>query len=146
MGSIAIPITGSGNFIDSKIIGFAASDRVSPVFIDLNPTAAQISPAVTLSIGFCLLACILYKRVIRSFFPVLALKTVSPAFNTPEYTRIYANRPTKGSVAILNANAANGSESFGSRVNSFVSSTFVPVTAPISNGLGKYAVTESNNR
>ena len=45
LGSIAIPITGSGKSIDSKTIGCFSSDNVSPVFIDLNPTAAPISPA-----------------------------------------------------------------------------------------------------
>ena len=44
-GSIATDITGSGNSIDSSIIGAAGSQSVSPVVVSLRPTAAAISPA-----------------------------------------------------------------------------------------------------
>ena len=44
-GSIAISITGSGNSIDSSIIGWSGSHNVSPVDTSFNPTAAAISPA-----------------------------------------------------------------------------------------------------
>ena len=73
VGSIAIEITGSGKVIDSNIIGLFSSQRVFPVLISLKPTAAPISPASILSIGFCLLACICITLEIRSFLPVAAL-------------------------------------------------------------------------
>ena len=37
------------------------------------------------------------------------ISTVVPVFSTPEYTRMKDRRPTKGSVAILNARPQNGS-------------------------------------
>jgi hypothetical protein len=37
-GSIAIEMTGSGNSIDSKMIGFSSSHSVSPVAVVLRPT------------------------------------------------------------------------------------------------------------
>ncbi len=58
LGSTAIPITGSGNDIDSSTIGFFKSDIVSPVLISLKPTAAPMSPASILLIGSCLFECI----------------------------------------------------------------------------------------
>jgi hypothetical protein len=44
-GSIATLITGSGNFIASRMIGRSASHSVSPVFVSFRPMAAAISPA-----------------------------------------------------------------------------------------------------
>ena len=44
-----------------------------------------------------------------SFLSLLEFKTVDPVSNTPEYTLKKHNFPTNGSVAILKANAANGS-------------------------------------
>ena len=44
LGSIATLITGSGNSMDSRIIGALASQSVSPVVVFLWPTAAAISP------------------------------------------------------------------------------------------------------
>ena len=44
-GSMASEMTGSGKSIDSRMIGFFSSHSVSPVVIDLRPTAAAMSPA-----------------------------------------------------------------------------------------------------
>ena len=52
------PFTGSGKVICSSTIGAFSAQSVSPVRISLKPTAAQMSPATTVSIGFCLLECI----------------------------------------------------------------------------------------
>ena len=41
----------------------------------------------------------------RSFCFLVELSTVVPVFRVPEYTRTKDRRPTKGSVAILNAKA-----------------------------------------
>ena len=45
LGSTAIPITGSGKSMLSRIIGDFSAESVSPVLMSLNPTAAPISPA-----------------------------------------------------------------------------------------------------
>ena len=39
-GSIATWMTGSGNVIDSRTIGFAGSHNVSPVVVSLSPMNA----------------------------------------------------------------------------------------------------------
>ena len=39
-GSMATEITGSGKVIDSRMIGFAGSHRVSPVVVSLRPITA----------------------------------------------------------------------------------------------------------
>ena len=43
-GSTATWITGSGNSSDSSTIGWAMSQSVSPVVVDLRPTTATMSP------------------------------------------------------------------------------------------------------
>ena len=43
-GSTATEITGSGNSIFSRTIGALSAQRVSPVVVSFNPTAAAISP------------------------------------------------------------------------------------------------------
>ena len=57
-GSIASSITGSGNSIDSKITGCWSSQMVSPVVVNLKPTAAAMSPEYTISSSSLLFACI----------------------------------------------------------------------------------------
>ena len=44
-GSIATSMTGSGNVIDSRTIGWSGSVSESPVKVFLRPTAAAMSPA-----------------------------------------------------------------------------------------------------
>jgi len=134
-GSIAISITGSGNSIDSRIIGCSGSHKVFPVVTSFNPTAAAISPAYTFSISSLWFECICRILPILSFLSLLEFKTVDPVSNVPEYTLKKHNFPTNGSVAILNAKAANGSES---DVLASVStpSNVVPLICGISNGDG----------
>ncbi len=45
LGSMATKITGSGNSMDSRMIGLPISQSVSPVVVYLSPTAAASSPA-----------------------------------------------------------------------------------------------------
>ena len=75
LGSIATDITGSGNSIDSSIIGWAGSHKVSPVVVSFNPTAAAISPAYTSVISSLVLACIWRIRPILSLLPLVELRT-----------------------------------------------------------------------
>ena len=58
LGSIATEITGSGNLIVSKIIGFPISQIVSPVKVFFSPIAAMISPQAISSTSSRRLACI----------------------------------------------------------------------------------------
>ena len=44
-GSILTSMTGSGKVIDSRMIWWSGSVRVSPVKVSLSPTAAAMSPA-----------------------------------------------------------------------------------------------------
>ena len=83
-GSIAISITGSGNSIDSRMIGCAGSHKVFPVVTSFNPTAAAISPAYTFSISSLWLACIWRILPILSFLSLFAFNTVEPDSNVPE--------------------------------------------------------------
>jgi len=83
-GSTATLITGSGNVIDSSTIGAFSIESVSPVVVDLRPTPAAISPAVISSRSSRWLACIWRMRPIRSVFPVVVLRTRSPALSVPE--------------------------------------------------------------
>ncbi len=94
LGSTAIPITGSGKSIASRMIGLFSSHSVSPVRISLKPTPAPMSPVPIKSFGFCLLECIWKRREIRSFFPERGLYTYDPASISPEYTRKKHKRPT----------------------------------------------------
>jgi len=57
-GSMACSMTGFGKVIDSRTIGLAGSQRVSPVVVSLRPMTAQIMPAPIESISSRLLACI----------------------------------------------------------------------------------------
>ncbi|MNW06414.1 hypothetical protein D3C71_2028120 [compost metagenome] len=75
------------------------------------PISAAMSPARTSLISARWLACICTMRPTRSFLPLTELSTASPELSTPEYTRMKVRVPTKGSLAILNASAANGSSS-----------------------------------
>ncbi|MBR6977051.1 MAG: 50S ribosomal protein L35 [Lachnospiraceae bacterium] len=50
--------TGSGKIMDSRMIGCASSQSVSPVVVNFRPTAAAISPEKTSSISCRLFACI----------------------------------------------------------------------------------------
>ena len=45
VGSMATRITGSGNSMDSRMMGFFSSHRVSPVVVFFRPTMAAMSPA-----------------------------------------------------------------------------------------------------
>jgi len=60
-----------------------------------------------------------------------------PASKRPEYALKNAKRPTKGSVAILNASAANGSFTLGLRNSSFSVFGLMPITPSLSVGAGK---------
>ncbi len=57
-GSIATEMTGSGNVIDSRMTGFAGSDRVSPVVVCFRPCTAMMSPACAWGRSSRLFACI----------------------------------------------------------------------------------------
>ena len=87
LGSIARPMTGSGNVICSRITGSAGSVSVSPVVVDLRPTAATMSPAVTLSTSSRWFACIIRRRPTRSLRSLVAFMTAAPVEIVPEYTR-----------------------------------------------------------
>src|SRR5690606_23959096 len=63
---------------------------------------------------------------------------------TPEYARTKHRRPTNGSVAILNPNAANGSVSDGLRTISSPLRGSVPLTASWSRGEGNNSITKSS--
>jgi hypothetical protein len=95
-----------------------------------------MSPARTSLIDVRSLACICHSPVTTSVVCFAGLYTVSPAFSRPEYTRMNVSWPTTGSVAILNANAANGSLSLGARVPSPPSAS-TPRTAGRSAGAGR---------
>ena len=57
-GSMATWMTGAGKFIDSRITGLQASQRVSPVVVSFRPMTATMSPAPTQGISSRLFACI----------------------------------------------------------------------------------------
>ena len=143
-GSIAMSITGSGNSIDSRITGWAGSQSVSPVETSFSPTAAAMSPAYTFSISSLWFACINRILPILSFLSLFAFNTVDPASNVPEYTLKKQSFPTNGSVAILNANAENGSVS-----DVFLSTSFpslsIPLICGISIGDGIKSIIAFNN-
>jgi len=84
LGSIAISITGSGNSIDSRIIGWLGSHKVFPVVTSFNPTAAAISPAYTLSMSSLWFECIWRILPILSFLSLLEFNTVEPDSKVPE--------------------------------------------------------------
>ncbi len=75
LGSIATEITGSGNIIDSSIIGFFSSHKVSPVVVFFKPTAAAISPVYTSLISVLWFACINNIRPILSLLSLFEFKT-----------------------------------------------------------------------
>ncbi len=79
-GSIATEITGSGKVIDSRTIGSESIASVSPVVVNLSPTAAAISPAAISSRSSRWFACIWRMRPMRSVFPFVVFSTRSPAF------------------------------------------------------------------
>ena len=143
-GSIAISITGSGNSIDSRMIGCAGSHNVSPVPTSFNPTAAAISPAYTLSISSLWFECINRILPILSFLSLFAFKIVEPASNVPEYTLKKQIFPTNGSVAILNAKAANGSLS-DVFLSASLPSMSTPLISAISSGDGINSTTAFNS-
>ena len=68
-------ITGSGNSIDSRIIGLFSAHRVSPVVVFFNPIIAPNSPASSDSTSSLWLACILTSLPILSFLPLVELRT-----------------------------------------------------------------------
>src|SRR6266508_799834 len=73
LGAMATEITGSGKVIDSRTIGCASSASVSPVVVDLSPTAAAMSPVKTSSTSSRRMACMRRMRPMRSRLPVDAL-------------------------------------------------------------------------
>src|SRR5690606_41184484 len=74
----------------------------------------------------------------RSRLPRAAFSTAVPLFRVPEYTRKNVRLPTNGSLAILNASAANGASSAAGLVSSlFGSSGGLPFTGGTSNGEGR---------
>ena len=83
-GSMARPMTGSGKVIRSRITGSAVSVSVSPVVVDLRPTAATMSPAETLSTSSRWFACIIRSRPTRSLRSLVALMTAAPVDIVPE--------------------------------------------------------------
>ena len=78
-GSIATEMTGSGNDMDSSTIGAESTASVSPVVVNLSPTAAAISPAPISSRSSRWFACIWRMRPIRSVLPFVVLSTRPPA-------------------------------------------------------------------
>ena len=66
LGSIATSITGSGNFIASRMMASLGSHRVSPVLVSRSPITAAMSPARISSISSRLFACICNSRPTRS--------------------------------------------------------------------------------
>ncbi len=120
-GSIANSITGSGNSIDSRINWWSTAVKESPVVVFFKPIAAAISPEKTSSISVRDVACICSKRPTRSRVSEDVFCTYEPDCKVPVYTRINVKRPTKGSVMILNAKAANG------LLSSAIKSTSSPV-------------------
>ena len=75
VGSIATEITGSGNSIDSSIIGQFSAHKVSPVVVFFNPITAPNSPASNDSTSCLELECILTSLPILSFLPFVELRT-----------------------------------------------------------------------
>ena len=146
LGSTATWITGSGNSMRSKMIGALSSHRVSPVVTSFKPMAAAMSPARTSSISVRSAAVICTRRPIRSRVPFTELITVSPDFNTPEYTRMNVRLPTYLSFSILNAKAENGASSLASRLSASSESGFTPCTGGMSVGAGSNSTTASNMR
>ena len=70
--------------------------------------------------------------------------TPSPTDKTPEYTLINVKVPTNGSVAILKANAENGSSSEEDLLTSTSSSLGKdPLIAFTSFGAGRYSIAAS---
>ena len=83
-GSIATEITGSGNCIDSSLIGAVSTASVSPVVVFLKPTTAAISPATISVRSSRWFACICRMRPTRSLLPVVVFSTRSPDWTWPE--------------------------------------------------------------
>ena len=136
-GSTATEITGSGNSICSRTIGASSAQRVSPVVVSFNPTAAAISPQYTCSISSLLLACIWSILPILSFLPFVELRTVAPFSTKPAYTLKNVNLPTNGSVITLKASDAKGASSdisLSIRMSGFLGS--LPSTIATSVGAG----------
>src|SRR6187402_798632 len=93
-----------------------------------------------------LLACMRRMRPMRSRLPRPGLSATDPDSSVPEYTRKKVKLPTNGSLAILNASAANGASSEDGRVSFSVSSSgFVPSIGGTSTGDGKKLTTASSN-
>src|SRR3979490_763325 len=65
LGSMATEITGSGNFMASRMMGWPSSHSVSPVFVSFKPMAAAMSPPRTSWISSRLFACISRNRPMR---------------------------------------------------------------------------------
>ena len=84
LGSTATWMTGSGKVSSSRMMGWAGSERVSPVVVCLRPTAATMSPAKQASLSSRWLACIWSSRPIRSFLSLVVLVTVPPFCRVPE--------------------------------------------------------------
>ena len=86
-GSTATEMTGSGKSIFSRMIGASMAESVSPVEASFRPTKATMSPVLIWVTSSRVLACILRMRPTRSLRPLVALRTWSPEFSVPEYTR-----------------------------------------------------------
>ena len=84
LGSMATRMTGSGNSMDSRMMGAFSSHRVSPVVVFFRPTAASISPEKTSSISSRWLACICRIRPIRSLTFLVLFSTEEPVVRWPE--------------------------------------------------------------
>ena len=91
---MATRMTGSGNSMDSRMMGCFSSHRVSPVVVFFRPTMAAMSPEYTVSRSSRWLACICSRRPTRSRLPLVAFSTEEPVFSVPEYTRKKLRRPT----------------------------------------------------
>ncbi len=130
--------------MDSSITGCFSSQRVSPVEVNLSPTADAISPEYTFSKSSLLFACICRIRPTRSFLFFVEFNIYEPVLNVPEYTLKNANLPTNGSAIILNANAENGSSSEDFLVTSLPFSS-IPFISGISVGAGIYSIIASNS-
>lgn len=82
----AMNSTGRGKSMGSNFTGADSSHSVSPVLVFESLETAPISPAVSSDTGSCFLPFKRYMAFMRSVWPVVALSTVMPVFNTPRHT------------------------------------------------------------
>src|SRR4029450_6109237 len=136
LGWMANEMAGSGKAIPDRTMGFASSQRVSPVSVSLSLATTPISPGPSASIVFCVLPCSQPMCPTRSLAPRVALSTWLSDRNGPEYTRNTESLPTCGSEMVLKTSAAKGALGSAARVAAALVFTSVPSTALTSAGGG----------